>query len=147
MKLKVDLSNRLEEAGPTFLAFSNSTAHTIKIPAKVKQAGIAELASRRTPKRQIKPLLWAGCIFLLLKHYLDRLNKEVSQVIIDNEFDGHQVLIKSALLRYIWRYQRHFPEHKIVIRSIGKKSPAHKVAWQARRRKRLLIKLFAPRSF
>jgi hypothetical protein len=56
VNIEVDLSNRLEEAGPTFLAFANSITFAIKIPVKVKNAGIAVLEAKRTPKQQIKPL-------------------------------------------------------------------------------------------
>ncbi len=75
-------------------------------------------------------------MFLLLKDHLEKLVKEPSQIIIDNEFDGYQILIKRELLRYIRKHYDKFPAHKITIKSIGKKSQAHRKALEAYRKKR-----------
>jgi len=85
--------------------------------------------------------LCAGCLFLLLKNHLHRLAGESGPIIIDNEFDGHQPLIKSALLRHIRRDYAKFPTHKIVIDSIGKKSAAHHYALTAKRGKKKVSKV------
>ena len=141
MDIHIDLSNRLEESGPTFIAFSNHLTYVIKIPTKVKRWGMSLLQLQRTPQKQIKPLLWTACLFLLLKPHLARIAKETDKIAIDNEFDGYQALIKAALLRHIWQRCDKFPQHKIVITSIGKKSLVHHTVLQAKRGRRRIDKV------
>ena len=136
MDIHIDLSNRLEESGPTFMAFSNHLVYVIKIPSKVKRSGLDFLQLQRTPAKQIKPLLWTACLFLLLQQHLARIAKAPGKLAIDNEFDGYQALIKAALLRHIWKREESFPDYKVVITSIGKKSPAHRTVWRAKRGRR-----------
>jgi hypothetical protein len=136
MNIEVDLSNRLEESGPTFLAFSNSITYAIKIPTRVKKVGLAWLKAQRIADKQIKPLLWAGCVCILLKDHLKRLTRDTGWIIVDNEFDGYQAIIKRDLLAYIRAHFGKFSGHRLIIRSIGKKSPAHERALQAKRGKK-----------
>ena len=49
--------------------------------------------------------------------------------------------IKAALLRHIWQRYDKFPQHKIVITSIGKKSLVHHTVLQAKRGRRRIDKV------
>jgi hypothetical protein len=146
MKVEIDQSNRLDEAGPTFLALANHVVYVIKIPSKVKQLAITLLETKGLSRKQIKPLLWTACLFLLLKNYLNKFVKDPTKIIIDNEYDGYQVAIKRDLLRYIRTQYDEFPAHKIVIKSIGKKSPAHDQAIKAKRKRRSVNKVITERD-
>ena len=135
MKIEIDLSNRLEESGPTYIALANHHSYVIKIPPKVIHLDQALLTARRVPRKEIRPRLWAICLFLLLESHLEWLNKQPIKVRIDNEYDGHQGTIKKILLHYIQSRYHAFPAHKIVIASVGKQSPAHDLAIKAKRKK------------
>lgn len=135
MKIEIDLSNRLEESGPTWVALANHHRYVIKIPSPVIQLGWAILKARHVPRKEVKPLLWTAILFLLLESHLERLSKQPVKIVIDNEYDGYQVTIKRELLRYIRLRFDTFPAHKIVIASVGKQSPAHDIAIKAKRKK------------
>lgn len=132
MKIEVDQSNKIEEAGDTFLAFSNSIARAIKIPFAVKQKGLQVLRDRGKPKKRARFLLFAVCVFLLLEGHLNRIQK----IVVDNEYDGHQVDVKLFLLEYIRKKIPGFATEKIAVESIGKKSSAHWLALAARKGKK-----------
>lgn len=135
MDIHIDLSNRLEESGPTFIACCNHISYVIKIPTNVKQFGLTVAQERGLPRKQIRPFLWSISVFLALEYHLDGIVRTATKIILDNEFDGYQIGIKRDLLAFIRsRYDR-FPAHKIMIASIGKQSPAHMAAWQAKKGK------------
>ncbi|MEM7346713.1 MAG: hypothetical protein AAF485_20915, partial [Chloroflexota bacterium] len=101
MEIHIDLSNRLEESGPTYVACANHTTYVIKVPFQVKQFGLQLLALKRTPKKQRRPLLWAACLYLVLQQHLKKAVKEPCRIFIDNEFDTYQIMIKRDLLAFI----------------------------------------------
>jgi hypothetical protein len=146
-KVDIDQSNRLENSGPTYLALVNHIAYTIKIPTKIKSMGRELLEAKHIPKKQIYPFLWAACVFLLLKNHLNRLAKEAGKIVVDDEFDGHQDIIKNALLEYIRNHYGEFPEHRIVIGSIGKNSSAHVKALRAKREKEPVNRVITKKEF
>jgi hypothetical protein len=123
-RVEVDQSIKIEQPGPTVLAFSNGISSAIRIPSDVKTAIRAELKSRGKSKQTAHLQLFAACLFILLRGHLDNLR----QIVIDVEYDGNEATIKAFLLRYIWRQTPEFDQDTIVFRHIGKKSPAHKKA-------------------
>jgi hypothetical protein len=130
--VEVDQSNRVDESGDTYMAFSNGISWAIKVPSRVKQAGLGALRARGKPRRRAEMLLFAACVFLLLEDHLDQLQR----IIIDNEYDGHEADIRSFLFEYIKKREPGFEIGRIAVRSIGKKSRAHNLAWSARRGER-----------
>jgi len=82
------------------------------------------------------PTLWAILLYTLLENYLNKIIMSGTKIVIDNEFDGHQRIIKIELLRLIKKKNKTFVENKLVIKSIGKKSPAHFLAWATNKGKR-----------
>ena len=69
----------------------------------------------------------AAGLYLLLEEHLDRFET----VIIDVEYEGWEGVIKGLLLRHMSGRRPDF-----FFQSIGKKSPAHNVAWLTYRGKR-----------
>ena len=135
--VEVDQSNRVDEPGDSYLAFSDGISRAIKVPFRVKQAGREALRARGKPRKRAEMLLFAACVFLLLEAHLDQLQ----QIIVDNEYGGHEADIRSFLFEYIRKKEPGFEIERIVVRSIGKRSRAHNVAWSARRGKRAVDKI------
>jgi len=129
MHIEVDQSGRIEDSGDTILALSNSVDFAISISSAVKNAAVGELKRRGISSIQIKLKLFSAGLFLLLKNYLD----DASLITIDNEYDGHGKNIIRLLLEFIWKADSGFSEDKIEVSEIGKKSLAHKKAWETKR--------------
>ncbi|MFQ5850974.1 MAG: hypothetical protein ACE5JU_10350 [Candidatus Binatia bacterium] len=140
--VEVDQSNKVEDSGDTFLAFSDGILQVIKVPSRVKQVGLQALKERGKPDKRAKLLLFAACVFLLLEDHLERLE----QVTVDNEYDGRESDVRSFLFEYIRKKHPHFRIEDIVIRSIGKGSPAHILAWEAYSGKRTVDKTIAQKE-
>lgn len=128
MHVEVDQSNRTDESGDTYLAFSDGISSVIKVPSKVKNAGMRALRRRRKTRKMAKVVLFTACVFLLIKDHLGQLGR----VTVDNAFDGYQDEIRAQLLRHIWTVEPNFDAWSIEVLSIGKGSPAHAKAWSAR---------------
>lgn len=131
MKVEVDQSTKLEQSGPTIVAYANGKSGAIIIPSTVKHAAFRILSSKGKSKEVSKWLLFAACIFLLLQDQLPKLK----QVLIDVEYTGKNSDIKASLLRYIWRVQPKFDEGIIQFGYVGKGSPADVKARNVRLRR------------
>lgn len=130
-RVEIDQSNKVEDSGDTFLAFSNGIAYTIRVPFRVKRAGIELLRQRGKSKRTATLMLFAACVYLLVEGHLT----EIDTIILDNEYDGREADVRSFLFEYIKKQGNYFPPARIVIKSIGKKSGAHHLAWGSYRRR------------
>jgi len=134
--VEVDQSGKIERTNTdTFLAFSDSLHYVICIPAWVKRAGQASLRSkwrRRKGKKSIYIRLFAAGLFLLLKDHL----ADLGQIVIDTEYIGRESDIKGMLLELIRCIEPDYPAERITFRRIGKRSPAHNLAWETYRGKR-----------
>lgn len=120
--VEVDQSIKIEQSGDTVLAFAGEISHAVVIPSSVKNEGIQALLDRKKSKRQAHLLLFSACLYLLLKDHLPIL----SNVVIDEEYTGQEVDIKSFLLNYIRRDGYFFDPKSISFSRIGRKSQAHK---------------------
>jgi hypothetical protein len=120
MKVEVDQSTKLEQSGPTIVAYANGKSGAIIVPSTVKHAAFKMLSSKGKSKDVSKWLLFAACIFLLLQDQLPKLKR----VLIDVEYTGKSSDIKASLLRYIWRVHSTFDESIIQFGYVGKGSPA-----------------------
>ena len=130
-RVEIDQSNKVEDSGDTFLAFSNGIAYTIRVPFRVKRVGIDLLRQRGKSKRTATLMLFAACVFLLVEDHLS----EIDTIILDNEYDGREADVRSFLFEYIKKQGQYFLPNRIVISLIGKKSEAHHLAWGSYRRK------------
>ena len=120
MRIEIDQSTKIEQSGPTILAFANGTTHAILIPSRVKHSAFQALRAKGKSKEVAHLLLFAACLYLLLDQHLHQLRK----IVIDIEYPGKNVDIKAFLLRYIRRQIPDFEADKITFQLIGKKSPA-----------------------
>ena len=120
MKVEVDQSTKLEQSGPTIIAFANGKSGAVVIPSKVKHAAFKILISKGKSREISKWLLFSACVFLLLRDHLNKL----TQVTIDIEYTGKNNDIKATLLRYILRYYPKFDESIIQFTLVGKGSPS-----------------------
>ena len=128
MRVEVDQSGKMEVLTvDTALAFSDGIASSILVPAAVKREAYHTLKARGTRPKLIGFRMFAAGLYILLNKYLD----QITVVVIDVEYDGWEGMIKGLLVRHIAGRR---PE--IGFWCVGKKSPAHSVAWLTYRGKR-----------
>ena len=97
--VEVDQSIKIEQAGPSVLAFSNGIQHAIVVPSNVKEVGLRLLQAKGKPKNAAVVTLFTACLFLLLEDHLLVLDR----ICIDTEYTGQESLIQSLLLVHIRR--------------------------------------------
>ena len=134
--IEVDQSGKIEQTyADTILAFSNGAQYSIRIPASVKRSVLGALEQKRKPsasKKAIPLRLFAAGLYLLLEDHLS----SCECIVINDEYVGHEADIRGMLLSLIWRSRPDFSSDQISFRRVGKKSPAHHVAWNVTRGKR-----------
>ena len=118
--VEVDQSIKIEQSGATVLAFANGIAWAVVIPSEVKRAAIRALVERKRTNLQARLIVFAAGLYLLLKDHL----AELTEIVIDVEYEGQEENIKAALIRYIRRTAPSFEAERIVFQRVGKKSPA-----------------------
>lgn len=128
--VEIDQSIKIEDAGPTVLAFANGIEHAVVISSRTKQEAFQYMLRRGKSRDMAYLVIFATGLFLLLEDHLDTLD----QVTIDTEYVGHEAQIRSLLLRQIWRKEPSFEADQIVFRRVGKKSPAHIKAERVRKK-------------
>ncbi len=144
INVEVDQSGKIEdfEIG-TILAFSNGCQKAILIPSSVKLVGLNFLRQRRISRKTRYLRMLAAGFFLLLKNDLINLNI----ITIDIEFSGREEDIRGILLNLIWRKFPTFSKEHLIFTRIGKKSPAHHLAWATFRGKRQVDKVISKEEF
>ena len=131
--IEIDQSIKVEQTQQgTVLAFSDGVFRTILIPARVKRTCQQELRSRGVKPGMIALRIFVAGIVLLLENQMTYL----ASVTIDTEYAGREGEIKGLLLRFVHRWMPDFPTEAIIFRQIGKKSPAHELAWETQRGRR-----------
>jgi hypothetical protein len=122
----IDQSGRVEETHrDTVLAFANGFSYSILIPSTVKQRCIQRLRIRYNRLQEPYLKMFIAGLVILLKKFTHKL----STIIIDNEFDGKQGIIKGVLLNHLRELEPDFPKDSIIFTSIGKSSVAHHKAY------------------
>ena len=123
MKIEVDMSRKIENYLDTIVAFRNSEQYTVLLKRKIK---IEILTEYRKKHKDIHYRLFAILIYLCIKDYLNRIRL----IAIDMEYEGREIDIKKHLLRIIWKDRFDFDKRLITFSMIGKKSRAHRLAYQ-----------------
>ena len=129
MQAEVDQSGRIDQTDrATVLAMANGMQYSIRIPALVKRECLQILRRRRSGKdpRSLYVLIFATVLYLLLKEHISQLGK----VIVDTELPGHEAKIKEHTLNLFRRSGTPADPEAIIFQRIGKKSPAHNLAWR-----------------
>ncbi len=128
--IEVDQSIKVEQTHQhTTLAFSDGIKYVILIPAEIKQTCQRELRKKGVKSDMIMLRMFAAGVLLLLE---DQMHN-IASVTIDTEYEGRGGEIKGLLLRFILKWVPDFPKQAITFRRIGKKSSAHKLAWETHR--------------
>jgi hypothetical protein len=130
MQADVDMSGRIEETNrPTALALANGVTVCVWISGRDKWA-VIEALQKDKPERERKFIhvrVFSTLLFLLLKDHIRKL----SQVRIDLEYVGHEPDIKDWVMTLCRRAGIAVHRDQITFGQIGKKSPAHTVAYEA----------------
>ncbi|MBI3360548.1 MAG: hypothetical protein HY023_05490 [Chloroflexi bacterium] len=126
MRGQVDQSVRIEEAGDTVLAFADGEAYALVISVLVKRKALGRLISRGKSRKRALVLLFAAAVALLLS----RVPGSVEGVEIDLEYPGYEAAIKGAILWRLRPLGKAMAVAELTFGRIGKKSPAHDLAWR-----------------
>jgi hypothetical protein len=125
MKVDIDQSGKIGDTKvPTVLAFSNGKHAAILIPATVKRECVQLLRGKRKMETRLYIQMFSVGLFLLLKDHL----RFLTQVTIDAEYPGHELMIKEHLINLFRRAGINFAPERIQFGNVGKKSNAHIVA-------------------
>jgi hypothetical protein len=124
MKIEIDQSNKVEQTSKTtFISFSNGEHFTVSIPAEVKRKLQEEFRTQGKPLLFVRRTFIAGVVLLLRYGKIHRDD----EVIIDQEYYGHEKTLKSMFAEMWTRFSDDVPE--IDFQRIGKKSRAHEVVY------------------
>lgn len=125
--VEIDQSIKVEQTNlPTVLAFSNGVHRAILIPADVKRACQQALRERGVAPAMIMVRMFVAGLALLLEGQ----TQVIAAVTIDIEYEGKEGEIKGLLLRSIGKWDSAFTRRAITFARVGKKSSAHKWAWE-----------------
>ncbi len=124
MQVQIDQSGKIENTSKnTVLAFANSKSFSVLITAKCKRQ-LQDIFRRRGQSRIFIYWTFAAGIALLLQDCV----KEITEVIIDEEYTDKDRLIREILIDTLQKLDvNKIPE--IFFDRIGKKSKAHYIAY------------------
>jgi|SRR3972149_10528962 len=120
----IDQSGRIEETNRhTIIAIADKNkGYTVKIPPSAKKELLKVF--RKIGKPKVFPVvIFADAIFISLIR--SKLSPQI--LVIDIEYPGHESTIKNIILTYCRKFKIPVPE--IYFSKIGKKDPAHVLAW------------------
>lgn len=130
MRIEIDQSIKIEATNKsTVIAFSNAKCGAIVITSKEKKSLQKYFRLIGKPRFFIY-LSFAALIYLLIKDNLSNNN----QIVIDTEYLGYEKFIKQKLNEIIMENSKVRNIH-IYSARIGKKSPAHIIAYSALKKK------------
>lgn len=128
MRVEIDQSGKIEETGKlTIVAFANGRVKILKISSSEKRKLLSTLRELDHPRKTFIYKAFSALIFLLLA------SGDVREVLVDNEYPGHEATIKDWVLKLFRKKGKRPPQ--IYIGFVGKESPAHKAAIAAYRGK------------
>lgn len=130
MVIEIDQSNKIEQTNKdTIIGMSNGKAFTVVIKKQDKRRLKEEFRKRGKPGIFNFRTFIVGAVLAL--KYADLNN--VHKVIIDREYYGKEIILKSMFLEVYSMYFDKIPE--IRFESIGRKSNAHIVGYNTMRGK------------
>jgi len=132
MNICIDQSGRVEYTShDTVVAYSNGKTKSVRMKAADKRR--VQAVFRDVGKSKMFAYkTFAILIYLLVKDEV----REVTEVVIDPEYPGHEHIIKNILLQIMRRHHRFVGRERIHFRSIGKHHAAHKLAIEVFRGRR-----------
>lgn len=130
MHIQVDQSGKVEDtATDTVIAYANGKTFSILIPAREKRRCLHLLREHGKTGKSIYRLLFATALYFLLKDVIERC----TLVVLDTEYQGHTAGIKEHLFNLLRRAKYSVHRDQVVFGYVGKKSPAHSVAYTVHR--------------
>lgn len=123
MHIEVDMSGKIEDYLDTVVAFRNKEQYTVMLQRKIKTEIITKYRSKY---KDVYYRLFAILVYFCIRNHLTK----VKSIIIDEEYEGRGEDIKRNLLRVIWKEFPNFDKGLIKFSRIGKKSGAHRIAYQ-----------------
>lgn len=130
MNVQIDQSNKIEQTQKdTVIALSNGVKFAVLIRAKDKRVIQNEFRLRGQPRNFIIFTFSILLVFLLKKV------KPIVPVVIDLEYKDKENIIREKLILYSKRLDYDLDRSLITFRSVGKGSPAHKLAGKVTSRK------------
>lgn len=133
MRYQIDQSGKIEQTNKvTIIAFSNRKHGSIKLAAKDKRY-LQSIFRHAGKSKSFILQVFSALLYLIF----EKFKLEKTMVIIDKEYPGHEVLIKSYLIQLANKRGKIklFPD-ELRFGLIGKGSNAHGVASKAFRAKR-----------
>lgn len=124
MRVEINQSNKIEQTGKdTVLGLANGKTFTILINRKIKRKLQEEFRGQGRPRLFVYRTFIASVVLLLKYAQL----KDLSQVVIDEEYYGKDKMLKSMFSEIWSRYFKKIPE--ISFEKIGRKSKVHNVCY------------------
>lgn len=132
--IEIDQSSKIERTSQnTVLAMCDGHKRTILIPARVKREALAMLRSNGKGRNIAYYQLFAVGLFILLEPHLHDIIKHKENIMIDKEYVGQEDKIKGMLLGYAHSKGLDLSKRQVFFAQVGKKSAAHKMAWEVQR--------------
>lgn len=121
----IDQSGRVEETNKiTVVALADSKkTFTIVLTPKIKKE-LLEIFRKNGKPKTFPIVVFAHIVFMTML----RSKTYPQELIIDIEYPGHENTIKNIIITRCRRYKKNPPE--VYFANIGKKDPAHIVAWK-----------------
>lgn len=121
MRIEIDQSGKIENTSKhTYLAFSNTQHSVLKI-SSIEKRKLQKYFRNKGKSKIFIYITFATLVILLLKN----IKIKNIQIIIDIEYTGRGRLIKN----FIKVLDPTFPTDDISFHQVGKKSPAHFLAY------------------
>lgn len=130
MKVEVDQSGRVEDLSTgTAVAFSNGKSGAVFVSAGVKRRIIVYVRQNSlVSSSDIPAILFSILVYILIADF------ELTALNIDEEYTGKHSIIEETINKLYVRFGVRRIPNLLFVR-IGKRSPAHKLAWEAHRSK------------
>lgn len=129
MHVEVDQSGRIDQTNkPTVLAMANGDHYSVRVSA-VEKRKILQALRRQKPRWStalINVFVFSTLLFFLLKERI----KKITLAVIDEEFTGHEPLIKDRIMTLCRSQGIVVYKDQIAFKQVTKKSPSHKLAWR-----------------
>lgn len=130
MAVEIDQSGRVEDLSTgTAVAFSNEQNGSLFISAGAKRKLISYLRQNSLiPAKDLPAIIFSVLLYKLIK------DCEIDNLKIDEEYTGKNLIIEETMKK-LWSQQATKKVLTIRFARIGRKSPAHVLAWQVHRSK------------
>lgn len=135
MYTEIDMSGRVEETHhATAIGLVGAVSHSIFISAKEKRKLITEMRKVKSSwsKKRIHIAIFSTLLFFTIRDVASQL----SVMKIDPEYTGYEHIIRERVIMLCQRHGCSVSKSQITFVHVGKKSPAHDLAYKVLKRKK-----------